>query len=127
LHSIQLYLNFDEPGPGGSSTGVNLLNPKRRDKLYIMAEILETAKDSVLKTQIMYRDNLSFTQLNDYLRFMLKIGLIDKVPIDGREVYKASDKGLDFLERYRQITELLKTEGKNTVAVPPADLLRSRK
>jgi hypothetical protein len=30
---------------------------KRRDKLYIIAEILEIAKEGVLKTQIMYRAN----------------------------------------------------------------------
>jgi predicted transcriptional regulator len=34
---------------------------KRRDKFYIMAYILQTAKDGALKTQIMYRNNLSFT------------------------------------------------------------------
>ena len=51
--------------------------PKRRDKLYIIAEILEIAKEGILKTQIMYRANLSFTQLNEYLKFMLKINLLE--------------------------------------------------
>jgi predicted transcriptional regulator len=36
---------------------------KRRDKLSIIAEILEIAKNGTLKTQIMYRANLSFAQL----------------------------------------------------------------
>ena len=40
---------------------------KRRDRLYIIAEILEIAREGTLKTQVMYRANLSFTQLNDYL------------------------------------------------------------
>jgi predicted transcriptional regulator len=100
---------------------------KRRDKLYIIAEILETAKDSALKTQIMYRANLSFTQLNDYLRFMLKSELLEKILINDREIYKATDKGMDFLQRYREITELLKTEGenyKNNVKIPPTHLLK---
>ena len=72
---------------------------KRRDKLYIISEILEIAKDGVLKTQIMYRANLSFTQLNDYLKFMLKINLIAKKVENGKEIYKTTDKGLDFLQR----------------------------
>jgi predicted transcriptional regulator len=100
---------------------------KRRDKLYIIAEILETAKDSALKTQIMYRANLSFTQLNDYLSFMLKNELLEKILINDRDVYKATAKGMNFLERYREITELLKTEGdnyKNNVKVPPPHLLK---
>ena len=100
---------------------------KRRDKLHIISEILEIAKDGVLKTQIMYRANLSFTQLNDYLKFMLKINLIEKILENGKEIYKTTDKGLDFLERYREITELLKTEDdnpKNNVKIPPPHLLR---
>jgi predicted transcriptional regulator len=100
---------------------------KRRDKLYIIAEILETAKDSALKTQIMYRANLSFTQLNDYLSFMLKSELLEKVLLNNREVYRATEKGMNFLQRYREITELLKTEGdnyKNNVKIPPTHLLK---
>lgn len=101
---------------------------KRRDKLYIIAEILEIAKGGTLKTQVMYRANLSFTQLNDYLGFMLKIALLDKDAISNREVYRATAKGIDFLERYHEITELLKSEeetnGKNHVKIPPPHLLK---
>lgn len=101
--------------------------PRRRDRLYIIAEILETAKDGVLKTQIMYGANLSFTQLNDYLGFMLKSELLEKVLLNNREVYRATEKGTNFLQRYREITELLKTEGenyKNNVKIPPTHLLK---
>ena len=100
---------------------------KRRDKLYILAEILEIAKEGTLKTQIMYRANLSFTQLNDYLRFMLKISLLEKVLRNDRDTYKATDKGLDFIQRYREITELLRAENgncKNDVRIPPQHLLK---
>jgi predicted transcriptional regulator len=100
---------------------------KRRDKLYIIAEILEIAKDGVLKTQIMYRANLSFTQLNEYIRFMLKNELLGKVILNGKELYKATLKGLNFLQRYHEITELLKSENenyKNNVKIPPANILK---
>lgn len=100
---------------------------KRRDKLYIIAEILEIAKEGTLKTQIMYRANLSFTQLNNYLNFMLKINLIEKIMQNDREVYKTTEKGLDFLQRYREITELLRTENqncRNNIKLPPSHLLR---
>ncbi|MEM3694902.1 MAG: winged helix-turn-helix domain-containing protein [Candidatus Bathyarchaeia archaeon] len=107
------------------SPGVNL---KRRDKLYIIAEILEIAKDGTLKTQIMYRANLSFTQLNDYLKLMLKIKLLDKIVEDDKEKYKATEKGLNFLQRYREITQLLKAgeneNNKNNVKIPPPHLLK---
>jgi predicted transcriptional regulator len=102
-------------------------NSKRRDKLCIIAEILEIAKDGTLKTQIMYRANLSFAQLNEYLKFMLKINLIQKIVEHGKEVYFATEKGLDFLQRQCELTELLKTEDekpRNGVKVPPPNLLR---
>ena len=100
---------------------------KRRDKLFILAEILEIAKEGTLKTQIMYRANLSFTQLNDYLKFMLKINLLEKVLVNAKDIYRATDKGMDFLQRYREITELLRAENgncKNSVKIPPPHLLK---
>lgn len=101
---------------------------KRRDKLYIIAEILEIAKEGTLKTQIMYRANLSFTQLNDYLKFMLKIELLEKVLRNDKETYRATAKGMDFLQRYHEITELLKSTeengNKSDIKVPPQHLLK---
>ncbi|HYB92754.1 MAG TPA: winged helix-turn-helix domain-containing protein [archaeon] len=101
---------------------------KRRDKLYIIAEILEIAKDGVLKTQIMYRANLSFTQLNEYIRFMSKNELLNMVISNNKEVYKASAKGLNFLQRYHEIMELLRTENenyRNNVKIPPPHILKT--
>lgn len=98
--------------------------PKRRDRLYIIAEILEIAKEGSLKTQIMYGANLSFTQLNNYLKFTLKINLLKKIKRNEREVYKTTEKGMDFLQRYREITQLLKTENNNSVKIPPTYLLK---
>lgn len=106
----------------------NLLQ-RRRDKLYIIAEILEIAGDGALKTQIMYRANLSFTQLNEYLKFMLKIRFLDAFVKDGKEFYKATEKGLDFLQKYQELTDLIKTEdenGKNNIKVPPLQLLKRK-
>jgi predicted transcriptional regulator len=100
--------------------------PKRRDKLSIIAEILEIAKDGTLKTQIMYKANLSFAQLNDYLKFMLKTSLLTKFRASGKDVYSATEKGVDFLQRHFELTELLKENenGKNGVKIPPQNLLK---
>lgn len=101
---------------------------KRRDRLYIIAEILEIAREGTLKTQVMYRANLSFTQLNDYLGFMLKISLLNKVSENGKDIYRATMKGMDFLQRYREIVELLKTDENNgrnnNIRIPPPHLLK---
>jgi predicted transcriptional regulator len=78
----------------------------------------------------MYRANLSFAQLNEYLKLLLKIRLLEKFVGNGKDMYRATEKGENFLQRHREITELLKTEeengtnGKNIVKVPPPKLLR---
>lgn len=99
---------------------------KRRDKLSIMAEILEIAKPGTLKTQIMYKANLSFAQLNEYLRFMLKTRLLNKFNANGKDVYGSTKKGEDFLHRHSELTELLKEtdNSRNRVKVPPVNLLK---
>lgn len=99
---------------------------KRRDKLSIIAEILEIAKDGTLKTQVMYKANLSFAQLNDYLKFMLKNGLLIKFRTNGKDVYTTTEKGVEFLQRHFELTELLTEEenGKNGVKIPPQNLFK---
>ena len=83
-------------------------NRKRRDRLYIMAEVLEIAKNGCLKTQIMYRANLSFAQLNDYLGFLLDVGLLKQAEEDGKDVYRTTSKGARFLQNYYRIRDLLR-------------------
>ena len=88
---------------------------KRRDRLYIIAEILVIAKDGSLKTQIMYRANLSFAQLNEYLNFLLKRELL-KVNAENRKTfYKTTSKGVKYLENYEEISNLLRKEKGNPV------------
>ena len=99
---------------------------KRRDKLSIISEILEIAKEGSLKTQIMYKANLSFAQLNDYLKFMVKTSLLSKVRVNGKDIYSATGKGIDFLKRHFELMQLLQEEEnkKTRVKIPPQKLFR---
>ncbi len=83
---------------------------KRRDRLFIMAEMLDVAREGVLKTQIMYRANLSFAQLKEYLSLLLDLNLLEAVKTPEKKIYKTTHKGLRYLQRYREIRELLKEE-----------------
>jgi predicted transcriptional regulator len=80
---------------------------KRRDKLVIMADIARIAKNGALKTQIMYKANLSFTQLNEYLSLMTELELLEKHAQGSKEVYKATKKGVLFLEKTQEVMQLL--------------------
>jgi len=81
---------------------------RRRDRLSIIAEILEIARDGSLKTPIMYKANLSFAQVNEYLSYLLEINLLETITKDKETIYKATDKGLKYLQGYTKIEGLLK-------------------
>jgi len=80
---------------------------KRRDRLHIIAEILTISKEGSLKTQIMYKANLSFAQLNEYLNFLTKIELLCTFNENNKTVYKITDKGQKYLEKYKDISLIL--------------------
>jgi len=99
-------------------------NPlKRRDRLSIIAEILEIAKDGALKTPIMYKANLSFDQLNEYLSFLLEKKFLEVVIKSRGTTYKTTSKGLKYLQSYKEIKDLLKKKEENNVknAKSPSD------
>jgi predicted transcriptional regulator len=80
---------------------------KRRDRFFIIADILAIAKGGSLKTRIMYGANLSFAQLNEYLNFLIKRELL-KVNSDNKKTfYKTTSKGVKYLENYEEISNLL--------------------
>ena len=83
---------------------------KRRDKLDIIAEILVIAKDGLLKTQIMYRANLSFAQLNEYLDFLNEINLLEVEKENRKKVYRTTEKGERYLQKYDDISYILGKE-----------------
>jgi predicted transcriptional regulator len=72
-----------------------------------MAEILETTKESQLKTRIMYSVNLSFSQLKEYLSFLTEKGFLRTHVENGKKLYEATDKGNKYTEQYREMSNLL--------------------
>lgn len=71
---------------------------KYRNKIEIIADILEVAREGAKKTHIIYRGNLSFKLANAYLKAVLKAGLI---VLDRRDRhYSLTEKGKMFLERF---------------------------
>jgi predicted transcriptional regulator len=84
--------------------------PKRRDKLVIMTEILDIAKKGTSKTHIMFKANLSFSQLNQYLAILSQAKLLERSAFDGRDVYTPTQKGVEFMQKQQQIINLLNSD-----------------
>jgi predicted transcriptional regulator len=72
-----------------------------RNRLDIIADILFVVKrGSAKKTQIMYGANLSYAVLTKYLAEVVKACLIRFE--SGTRCYVLTEKGKEFLERYRE-------------------------
>ena len=95
---------------------------KRRDRLYIIAEILTIAKGGSLKTHIMYRANLSFAQLNEYLSFLIKMDLLKVKNENRKNIFRTTAKGDKYLEKYKDISNLLGNKEINARAQRRANL-----
>ena len=67
---------------------------RRRARHDIIMEVLKTAKDGEKKTKIMYKANLSYAQLEQYLNALKKAGFL----IEKSGVWKTTEKGLHVIE-----------------------------
>jgi len=85
--------------------GLDIPEKRGRDRLFIMAEVLDIAQGGALKTQIMYRANLSFLHVNRLLAMLTDLHLLESVEKGGKTTYKTTDKGFRYLESYRAILE----------------------
>ncbi|MCK4732744.1 MAG: winged helix-turn-helix domain-containing protein [Methanophagales archaeon] len=77
---------------------------KRRGSIAIIVDILSVAGEKAKKTQIVYKANLNFRMVGEYLPHLVDKGLIENT--DGE--YKTTEKGEEFLTDYQKMKEILK-------------------
>ena len=79
----------------------------RRSELEIIGEILVLSKDGAKKTKILYQGNLSYTQLQGYLPFLLEKDIIEEYTVDDTgspcKLYKTTEKGLGLLQDIKRV------------------------
>ena len=82
---------------------------KRRSELEITAEMLDCAIKGEKKTRLMYRANLSFDALNEYLASMTSKGLL--IFDSENSLYTTTPKGKKFLDNYKTLSSELAMSG----------------
>ena len=78
---------------------------KYRSRTEIIDMILQASRGGTTKTKIMYKAYLSYTQVKEYLSFMLENGLI--MYEEGSHLYRITEKGLHFLQVYGEISDIV--------------------
>ncbi|MDQ3872068.1 MAG: winged helix-turn-helix domain-containing protein [Thermoproteota archaeon] len=80
---------------------------RHRNRIEIFRHILEAANGSdVKKIRIIHKANLSHDQLKGYLKVLVERGLLS-YDLDTK-TFKATEKGLRFLEAYNQLDLVMK-------------------
>jgi len=87
------------------------LNNKRRDRHDIVAEILKTAREGRIKTHIMYKAKLSYSQINAYLQLLIDKGFLENNTVMRKRqtitLYKTTPKGVYFIENIDMVNQML--------------------
>ena len=80
----------------------------RRSNLEIIADMLRVGENGAGKTEIMYSTNMSYSQIQKYLGFLMGHGFIEKVEVGNPVVtYQVTDTGLKLLKSIESIREML--------------------
>jgi len=107
---IQKQVTTKQSAAAPTTTGERSTTIKYRNKIQIMAEILSAVdvyhrSGGLTQSKIMYKSLLSYAQIKVYTCNMITYGLIDFN--DETKKYTITHKGLEFLEGYRKIAELV--------------------
>ena len=76
---------------------------KRRSDIEIIGDILDLSKNGAKKTEILYQSNMNFTQLQNYLAFLIEKNFVEEETIENnsgtsRKIYVTTEKGNNLLE-----------------------------
>lgn len=82
---------------------------KNRSSLEISADILQIAQVGAIKTRIMFGANLSYAQIQGYLKQLIDQGLLLYAEDERR--YYATKTGRQVLQTYREMTQTLFPKG----------------
>ena len=87
---------------------------KKRTKLEIMHDILEVIKNKsgkIKPTHILYKSNLSYQMMEEYLGELIEKGLIVQGKTATGRTYSITEKGFNFLSQYRMIEDFTSSFG----------------
>ncbi|MEK6919014.1 MAG: winged helix-turn-helix domain-containing protein [Nanoarchaeota archaeon] len=91
---------------------------KKRSKLEIIRDILQLIKlksGRIKPTHILYKSNLSYSMMSDYLEELISKGFIKQINLpDGKtRTYEITRKGDEYLSKYKLVMEFTDSFGLN--------------
>ena len=82
---------------------------RKRHLFDVYFQILDAAKEGILKTPLMSEAKIPWRKVSDYLIILKKLGLIEE--FDGfyrnRVFYATTDEGLEFMKRFKSFRKII--------------------
>jgi len=92
----------------GSETGQRVAVSRRRSNIEIIADMLRVGENGAGKTEIMYSANMSYSQIQRYLDYLVNQGFVNKMKMDNAMVaYQVTDSGLKLLKAIDTLMTML--------------------
>ena len=83
--------------------------------MQIVADLLvatdQCGQEGIKTTSLLSRANLSHSRLEKFVKNLTGAGLINRIEFDGKNVFVITPKGKQYLESYKQFSELAGTFG----------------
>jgi predicted transcriptional regulator len=81
---------------------------QRRSNIEIIADMLRVGENGAGKTEIMYSANMSYSQIQKYLDYLVNQGFVNKVNIDNTMVaYQVTESGFKLLKTIDSLMQML--------------------
>ena len=88
---------------------------KKRDRLQVIHDILKCINDKsgkIRPTHILYKSNLSHQMMDEYLQELIEKRFIEEKSENGNNrTYSITQKGREYLGKYKVITEFVNSFG----------------
>jgi predicted transcriptional regulator len=87
---------------------------KKRERLDVINDMLVAIKNSGNKigpTRLLYASNLSSLMFKDYISELLDKKFIDELDEKGRKKYTLTDKGFEYIQKYKEIKNFIENFG----------------
>ncbi|HEX7032840.1 MAG TPA: winged helix-turn-helix domain-containing protein [Nitrososphaera sp.] len=82
-------------------------NTHNRDRIDIISSVIDCTNGGAYRRKILLTTGLSSTQFKKYLSLLVQGGYIEIEEENGQKIYRATEKGIAFLQVYNNIRELL--------------------
>ena len=91
-------------------TKEDIMANKRRSEIQIIGEILDLSKNGAKKTEILYQNNMSFSQLQDYLSYLIGKDIIEEIIVTNKngtvsKTFINTEKGNNLLEDINNVLD----------------------